>query len=111
MNSLRRLLYLLRFRHHADELTEELELHRSMKIEELESRGWSEAETRLEAARILGNLTQAREDVRRVWLWPWFESVLQDLGYAVRSLHNQPGFTVIAIATLTVAIGLNMRVA
>src|SRR5690349_19053845 len=92
MKLLRRIDYWLHHRQRQAELAEELEFHRSMNPE---------------APASMGNVTLAREDARGVWIWPWLESVLQDLRYAIRNLRRQPGFTLIALLTLGVAIGLN----
>jgi predicted permease len=90
MKFLRRLNYLMHRRKLDAELAEELEFHRSHG----DPAG-------------LGNTTIAREDARAVWIWPWLESVAQDLRYAVRNLKRQPGFTLLALLTLGLAIGLN----
>jgi hypothetical protein len=29
--------------------------------------------------REMGNITHAREDARAVWIWPWLQSVWQDV--------------------------------
>src|SRR5260370_12106360 len=59
------------------------------------------------AADPIGNTTLAGEDARAVWIWPWLESVIQDVRYALRNLRRQPGFALIAILALGCAIGLN----
>ena len=104
---LRRLWRIIRFRRVEDELAEELQFHHEMKSQELERDGVPAREARLAAHAALGNVTRSREDARAVWIWPWLESVWQDITYAVRSLRRQPGFTLVAIVALGVAIGLN----
>ncbi len=89
MKLLRRIAYWINHRKYDAELAEEIEFHRVM------SQG------------PIGNTTLAREDARAVWIWPWLESVVQDLRYAVRNLGRQPGFTAVALLTLGAAIGLN----
>src|SRR5580704_6482723 len=90
MKLFRRIDYWLNHRKREAELAEELEFHRSQ---------GGPAE--------LGNATLAREDARAIWIWPWLESVGQDLRYALRNLRRQPGFALLALLTLGVAIGLN----
>jgi putative ABC transport system permease protein len=91
MKLLSRLRYLLRQRQMERDLAEEIEHHRHMS-------GNDDA---------MGNMTRAREDARAVWIWPWLQSVWQDLAYAVRNLRRAPGFTLVAVLTLGTAIGLN----
>ncbi len=89
MKFLRRLDYWWNRRRYETELAEEMEFHRAM------------------AQEPIGNTTIAREDARAVWIWPWLESVFQDLRYAIRNLRRQPGFALVALLTLGTAIGLN----
>ncbi len=90
MKLLRRLEYFINRRKYEAELAEELEFHRGQS-----------------SAPEFGNQSIAKEDARAVWIWPWLESVGQDLRYAIRNLRRQPGFALIALLTLGIAIGLN----
>jgi hypothetical protein len=45
------------------------------------------------SVRTLGNVTLAREDARAVVVWPWLESVGQDLRIGMRWLLQRPAFT------------------
>ena len=106
----RRLRYWIRHRAIEDALEEELELHRALKQQELTATGLSPGDARFAARRELGNLTRAREDSRAVWIWPWLETVWQDARYALRASRRQPGFVLLSVAVLGVAIGLNASV-
>ena len=104
----RRLVHGLRSRHEEAALREELEFHHAMKQQELERGGMTPDEARVAASRRIGNATRAREDARAVWIWPWLDGLRQDTSYAARSLRRQPGFTLMSLAVLGVAIGLNV---
>jgi predicted permease len=109
--ALRRLRYLLRLRAADAELAEELEFHREAKLRELGSGDVPGAAASAEATRAMGSVTRMREEARAVWVRPWLESAMQDLGYAWRGLWRQPRFSAAAIATLGIAIGVNASVA
>jgi predicted permease len=103
----RRLRYWLRQRELEAALQEELEFHRALKQQELNANGLSPADAKAAARRELGNVTRAREDSRAVWIWPWLETVWQDVRFALRALRRQPGFVLLSVVVLGVAIGLN----
>ena len=104
---LRRLRYWFGQRAHDAALRSEIEFHRTLKQQELEATGMPPDAARLAAAREVGNVTLARENARAEWIWPWLDSVAQDTRFAVRSLLRQPGFTLLSVIVLGVAIGLN----
>jgi predicted permease len=104
---LRRFRYWLRHRDADAALREELDFHRRLKQQELEASGLAADDARIAARRAMGNVTLARENARAEWIWPWLESVWQDARIAVRALVRQPGFTLVSVIILGVAIGLN----
>jgi putative ABC transport system permease protein len=92
-----------------DDLNEELQAHLRMAIDERVARGESRASAERAARREFGNVTHVGEVTREV-RGLWFERVIQDLAYGARALRRTPGFTIVAVLTLSLAIGANSAV-
>jgi predicted permease len=91
----------------ASEIREELLTHVDMRAEDLERQGVPRDEARRRAVRRFGSVALHQDrgyDVRGGGVT---ETVLQDLRYALRLLSAQRGFSLIAILTLAIGVGLS----
>ncbi len=94
-----------------NDLSEELRQHLDEKTEQLmRSEGLSREQAALRARVSFGNRTVIEERSRETWQWMRIENLLRDVKFSARLLWRSPGFTLIAILTLTLGIGANTAV-
>jgi hypothetical protein len=70
----------------------------------------SSEDARLEALRSFGGFEQTKELYRDQRGLPVVETTFQDVRFGLRMLRRDPGFSILAILCLTLAIGANSAV-
>ena len=94
----------------AADLEEEISSHLEMEKQENLESGMPLEEAHYAALRRFGNVTLARERSREMWGWASMEVFLQDVRYGLKLLARHRGFTVVAVVTLALGIGVNTTI-
>ena len=105
-----RLRSLFRRRAVERELQEELEHHIELQTRENIARGMAPIAARRAARLAMGGTERRKDECRDARRTDRLESVVRDLRFAIRSLRHSPGFTAVAVLTLTLGIAANAAI-
>ncbi|HEX8726163.1 MAG TPA: FtsX-like permease family protein [Gemmatimonadaceae bacterium] len=88
------------------DLNDELRFHLEHEAEKYVAHGVPPAEARRRARLAFGGVQRFTEETRDVGRVQWIDAAASDIRYAFRSLRRSPGFVVVAVLSLGIAIGV-----
>lgn len=86
-------------------LEKEMHFHIEQHTHDLIERGYAPDEAHRQALIALGGEEQVKEECRDARGTRWLEDLIQDMGFALRSLWQKPGFAAVALLTLALGTG------
>ena len=108
-NIFRKLQLLLSRGRFRSELDEEMAFHRAQAEKEFLATGMSARAARRAAMRQFGNTVKLKEQSQEA-IGFRFETIMQDLRFALRQLRRNPGFAATAIVILVLGIGASVAI-
>ena len=90
----------------------EVEAHIALEADQLRADGTATSTSDVDssARREFGNVLRAQEQFYESSRWLWLDHLRRDAAYSLRVLRRNPGFTLVAIISLALGIGVNALV-